>query len=73
MTVTVFSNPSASDTLLDEGLPLPVYQEVLHHSKKSQERKKKKQGQQVIHLKKAESMKNGVNFQRITTGISKVA
>ncbi len=46
---------------------------VLHHSKKSQERKKKKQGQQVIHLKKAESMKNGVNFQRITTGISKVA
>ncbi len=30
MTVTVFSNPSASDTLLDEGLPLPVYQEVLH-------------------------------------------
>src|SRR6266536_3244274 len=46
---------------------------VLHHSKKSQERKKKKQGQQVIHLKKAESMKNGVNFQRTTTGISKVA
>ncbi len=30
MTVTVFSNPSASDTPLEEGLPLPVYQEVLH-------------------------------------------
>jgi hypothetical protein len=45
---------------------------VLHHSKKSQERKKK-QKQQVVHLKQLKSMKNSVNSQRTTNGISKVA
>ncbi|GHO77948.1 transposase [Ktedonobacter sp. SOSP1-85] len=45
---------------------------VLHHSKKSQERKRK-QKQQVAHLKKPKSMKNGVISQHTTTAISKVA
>jgi transposase len=49
---------------------------VLHRSKANQDRKdkqKKKQGQQVVHLKKPKSMKNGATSQHITTGISKVA
>ena len=49
---------------------------VLYLSKKSQDRKNKKknkQEQQAVHLKKPKSMKNGANFQRTTTGISKVA
>ncbi len=49
---------------------------VLYQSKTSRDRKdkkKKKQGQQVVHLKKPQSMKNDANSQRITTGISKVA
>jgi hypothetical protein len=49
---------------------------VLYHSKKSQDRKNKrnkKQGQQVVHLKKPKSMKNGATSQHTTTGISKVA
>ncbi len=49
---------------------------VLHRSKASQDRKdkqNKKQAQQVVHLKKPNSMQNGATSQHITTGISKVA
>jgi len=49
---------------------------VLYQSKTSRDRKdkkKKKQGQQVVHLKQPQSMKNDANSQRTTTGISKVA
>jgi hypothetical protein len=49
---------------------------VLYQSKTSRDRKdkkKKKQGQQVVHLKKPQSMKDDANSQHITTGISKVA
>lgn len=49
---------------------------VLYQSKTSRDRKDKKkkmQGQQVVHLKKPQSMKNDANSQRITTAISKVA
>jgi transposase len=49
---------------------------VLYHSKKSQDRKNKrnkKQGQQVVHLKKAKSMKNGATSQHPPCSISKVA
>jgi len=49
---------------------------VLYQSKKNRDRKNKKkniQAQQVGRLKKPKIMKSGTNFQRTTTGISKVA
>jgi hypothetical protein len=49
---------------------------VLYQSKMSRDRKDKKkkmQGQQMVHLKQPQSMKNDANSHRITTRISKVA